>query len=390
MRPLAATLLGLLFAAGCAVEDAGRAPSPTPARAEPGWVDVELACGETLPALACEGAVRVLDATGRERARLPALGAGDAIEVTATRVRLAGQDVGAPPVELHPSGTARLQAGGTAYRGDLRLEWSASRARPRLVNRVALEDYLLGVVPAEMPDRFGLEALKAQAVAARSYTLAELASQGFVYGDTRSQAYGGRSRETPLASRAVRETAGQVLLRRGRPVTAWYHSTCGGRTVPAREVFDGAPAGVLDRPVLCPDCRSSPYASWERRYSAAEVCAALGLPAAPLEQAAAPAEAWPARPASLAVIAGGRSASAAFTDVRARLGQGQPLARQLPATQLSGPPEVRGGELVLRGSGFGHGVGLCQYGAAGFAARGGTWQGILERYYPGATLGRLP
>lgn len=383
-------LVTLLLAAGCAVEDAGRAPSAVPTRGEPGWVDVELACAASLPPLACEGALRVLDAAGRERARLPSLGPGDLIEVGAAGVRVAGVDAGAPPVELHPAGSARLQAGGTTYRGDLRLEWSRARARPRLVNRVDLEDYLLGVLPAEMPDRFGLEALKAQAVAARSYTLAELAGQGFVYGDTRSQAYGGRSRETPLASRAVRETAGQVLLRNGRPITAWYHSTCGGRTVPARDVFPGAPAGVLDRPVLCPDCQASPYASWERRFGAAEVCAALGLPEAPLERASAPAEAWPARPAALAVIAGGRTASAPFTEVRARLGQGQPLARQLPSTQLDGEPEVKDGQLVLRGRGFGHGVGLCQYGAAGFAARGGTWQGILERYYPGAVLGRRP
>lgn len=388
--PRALRSLALLLAlAACAVEDASREPPPTAPRPDAGWVDVELALGD-VPELACSAAVTVLDAAGRTRARLPSIGAGDGLQVGPQRVTLGGADLGPPPVTLHPSGGARLQAGGTAFRGDLRLEWHAARGAPRLLNRVALEDYLLGVVPAEMPDRFGLEALKAQAVAARTYALAESAAQGFLYGDTRSQAYGGRPRETPLSSRAVRETAGQVLLRRGRVITAWYHSTCGGRTLPAREVFDGAPAGVLDRPVDCPDCRAAPLYAWERRFSAADVCAALGLEVAPLEAVSAPADAWPARPERLAVIAGGRTASAAFTEVRARLSQGRPLSRQLPSARLTGPPELQAGELVLRGSGFGHGVGLCQYGAAGFAARGGGWQAILERYYPGAALGPAP
>jgi stage II sporulation protein D len=389
MRRVPRSLALLLALGACAVEDASREAPPTAPRPEAGWVDIELALGE-LPALGCSAGVTALDAAGRTRGRLPSLDPGAGAEVGPLRVVLAGVDLGPPPVTLHPSGGARLQAGAASYRGDLRLEWHAARGAPRLLNRVALEDYLLGVVPAEMPDRFGLEALKAQAVAARTYALAESSAQGFLYGDTRSQAYGGRARETPLTSRAVRETAGQVLLRRGRVITAWYHSTCGGRTLPAREVFDDASPGVLDRAVDCPDCRDAPLFAWERRFSAADVCAALGLDVAPLEAVSAPADAWPARPASLAVIAGGRTASAPFTEVRARLSQGRPLARQLPSARLSAPPELQAGELVLRGSGFGHGVGLCQYGAAGFAARGGGWQAILERYYPGATLGPAP
>jgi len=388
MRRLLSSL-ALAALAACVVEDAERRVSPA-ARAPEGWIDVELAAGGELPELSCGSTVVVLDASGRECARLASLPAGQAITVAPDRVELGRRVLGAPPLELHPAGSARLAVGGTSYRGDLRLEWSLARAAPRLLNRVALEDYLLGVVPAEMPDHFGLEALKAQAVAARSYALAEVAAQGFLYGDTRSQAYGGRSRETPLGTRAVRETSGEVLVRRGRVVTAWYHSTCGGRTLPASKVFDGSRELLLDRGVLCPDCKASPFWSWERSFDAAEVCAALHVPEAPLQSVSASADAYPARPAALAVVAGDRAASASLADLRERLSAGRPLARQMPSTQLAAPPSLRDGRLVLAGRGYGHGVGLCQYGAAGFAARGGSYSAILERYYPGATLSTLP
>lgn len=381
-------LLLVATLAACLAE--GTQPrAPVAPRPEAGWVDVELQTGDW-PALTCSGPVTVLDGGGRTLATLPSLSAGEAPRVTATSVSLGSRSLGPPPVVLHPTGHARLAVGGVAYRGDLRLEWSASRSTPRLVDRVPLEDYLLSVVPSEMPDRFGLEALKAQAVAARSYALSEMAALGFLYGDTRSQAYGGVPRESALGARAVRETKGEILQRGSRVVRAWYHSTCGGRTEPARAIFADAQSGVLERAVDCPDCRRSPWWSWERTWEGPDVCAAVGLPVAKLESASAPAPDWPARPSALAVTAGGRVGSEEIETLRGRLSQGRPLARQMLSTQLSAAPEVVEGKLVLHGRGYGHGVGLCQYGAAGFAARGASYAAILERYYPGATLVSRP
>ncbi|MBM3984452.1 MAG: hypothetical protein FJ296_01985, partial [Planctomycetes bacterium] len=116
----------MLILGACAVEDASREAPPTAPRPEQGWVDVELALGE-LPAISCSAAVTALDAAGRTRGRLPSLDAGDLPEVGPLRVVLAGVDLGPPPVTLHPSGGARLQAGATTYRGDLRLEWHVTR-----------------------------------------------------------------------------------------------------------------------------------------------------------------------------------------------------------------------------------------------------------------------
>lgn len=140
-----------------------------------------------------------------------------------------------------------------AYRGRLEV-FANTRGSLTVVNVVALEDYVRGVVPNELspggwPE---LEALKAQAVAARTYAVSNLgrfAAEGYdLTPDTRSQVYGGRSTEHPLTDRAVNETRGRVATYAGRPINALYTSTCGGRTEDAENIFGGdAPAYLRGR-----------------------------------------------------------------------------------------------------------------------------------------------
>ncbi len=132
---------------------------------------------------------------------------------------------------------------GASYRGSL--EVRGGETGIIAVNRVPLEDYLLGVVPCELgPDRFPLlEALKAQAVAARTYTLKHLGrhrGEGFDLCDTpHCQVYGGAGREKPLSSEAVRQTAGLAAFHQGTLAETLYTSTCGGRTEISSAVFSG-------------------------------------------------------------------------------------------------------------------------------------------------------
>ncbi|HVF45821.1 MAG TPA: SpoIID/LytB domain-containing protein, partial [Pyrinomonadaceae bacterium] len=163
-------------------------------------------------------------------------------------------DVRAPVVfasedpERHP-----VRYNEKAYRGRLEV-FANSRGSLTVVNVVALEDYVRGVVPNELspggwPE---LEALKAQAVAARTYAVSNLgrfASEGYdLTPDTRSQVYGGRSTEHALTDRAVSETRGRVATYAGRPINALYTSTCGGRTEDAENIFGGeAPAYLRGR-----------------------------------------------------------------------------------------------------------------------------------------------
>jgi stage II sporulation protein D len=145
------------------------------------------------------------------------------------KVKLAG------PVEFLP-GTEPLRLD-RPYRGSIRVDVQGGRLRA--INVVGLEPYLYGVVPAEVPDDWSAEVLKAQAVAARSYALATRKAEGAfdLYADVRSQVYRGIDEEEDSTSQAVDETAGEVLLYNGRVVTTYFHSTSGGRTASIADVW---------------------------------------------------------------------------------------------------------------------------------------------------------
>ena len=142
-----------------------------------------------------------------------------------------------------------LTYNGSQYRGILVLR--ATKKGLALINLLNLEDYLKGVVPKELsPEIFNAyDALKAQAVAARTYAIKHLgayADLGFdVYDTPQSQVYGGLSAEHPLSSRAVEETRGEVAVYRGKLINALYTSTCGGLTEDASNVFEGIPVPYL-------------------------------------------------------------------------------------------------------------------------------------------------
>ncbi|HEX6910276.1 MAG TPA: SpoIID/LytB domain-containing protein [Longimicrobium sp.] len=141
-----------------------------------------------------------------------------------------------PPLLVRPAAQGgTLTVRGQPYRGELRIQ-QAPAGGLTVVNRLDMETYLLGVVPREI-GRFDLdiyEAIKAQAVAARTYAytyLGRRSEQGFdVYATVEDQVYGGASAENETVNRAVRETSGEILAYNGRPITAYYHSTCAGHT----------------------------------------------------------------------------------------------------------------------------------------------------------------
>ena len=160
------------------------------------------------------------------------------------------------PVVFTP-GKAPLSLDGRLYRG--KLEASVQGSFLRAVNTVQMESYLQGVVAGEMPHTWPAEALKAQAVAARSYTLANLVKgKPFdLYPDQRSQVYVGLSGEKPETSAAVRATAGQVVLYGGRVASTLYFSSSGGKTASSADVFGVAVPYLVSKPD--PWDRLSPY-----------------------------------------------------------------------------------------------------------------------------------
>jgi stage II sporulation protein D len=131
------------------------------------------------------------------------------------------------------------------YRGSIQIDVTAGKLRA--INMVGLEQYLYGVVPSEMPFTWLPEALKAQAVVARSYALATRRTGAFdLYPDTRSQVYLGIEHERPSTNAAVNATAGQVVLYEGEVAKTFFFSTSGGRTASAEDVF-GSPCRTSSR-----------------------------------------------------------------------------------------------------------------------------------------------
>src|SRR4051795_3024147 len=145
------------------------------------------------------------------------------------------------------------------YRGSVQVD--VVGAKLRAINVVGLEQYLYGVVPSEMPFSWAPEALKAQAVVARSYALATRRSGAFdLYPDTRSQVYLGVEHEKPSTTAAVDATAGQVVLYQGAVAKTFFFSTSGGRTASAADVWGGTVPYLVSVPD--PYDTISPYHSW--------------------------------------------------------------------------------------------------------------------------------
>jgi stage II sporulation protein D len=257
-----------------------------------------------------------------------------------------------------------------------------------VVNEVPLEDYLPGVLRAEAGEKFPREALRAQAIVARTYAAHQrLISAGKPYhivASTAHQQYAGR---VPAASPlwdAVRETTGQVLLWEGEVFPAFYHTESGGYTEDPRTVFAARNMPGL-KPVVCPFSAGSPHYFWALDLRLAEVGEALrrgGVDVGHVRRIAI-SDRTPSLRASTVTVSGTRGhAQIRGNDFRRMLGY-DTFKSTLFAVAVDG-------EIArFAGRGYGHGVGMCQWGAKGMAERGYVARQILEFYYPGTTFGLL-
>ncbi|UCG39515.1 MAG: SpoIID/LytB domain-containing protein [bacterium] len=297
-------------------------------------------------------------------------------------VRLEGSDLASSLFRVRPL-SGLLQANGKYQRGFLTI--SASGGSLMLVATMPLESYLVGVVNGEVDSAWPEEAVKAQVVAARTYALHQIARQAPLYDlrtDFLHQVYAGVGAEDERAWEAVRSTRGEAVYWQGELVPAFFHSTCGGATATASEVWGiGHPALVS---VTCEDCRDSPYYRWQSRLTVQELREAVRTlyPAA-------------GRVRSLGIhrrTSEGRILTLFIqTDTGRILVDAGDLRKVLGYRRLPGTRFTMGldqGDVVLTGSGYGHGVGLCQWGARGSALKGMDYRQILGRYYPGSEVRR--
>ncbi len=312
------------------------------------------------------------------------------------------------PVVVRAEEGANVRIGGHEYRGTA-LVRSAGDGRVTGVNVLDLEAYLLGVVPSEIPS-LAIEAVKAQAVAARTYALGNWGSrstQGFdFYATVADQVYGGVEREDPMAARAVRETRGEIVTYGGAPILAYYHSTCGGRTAAIEQVWNRPPQPYLRsvsdaKPGSGYYCDISHRFDWQEAWSAdllrtvvaPQLAAYFGVSTAdvaPIEDVEVEARTTSGRVGTLRIRAGGRDWRVHGDSIRWIL---RPAADRILNSVLFDVQQERSAgrvtRLVVNGHGWGHGIGMCQMGAIGRAQAGQSYRQILQAYYSGTEVTRL-
>ena len=299
---------------------------------------------------------------------------------------------------------------GKRYRGELSITPTDSGLL--VINTLSMDDYLRGVVPLEIGNRTAAElaAVQAQAVAARTYAYKHLGgTRPFdMYSTVQDQVYGGIDAEKPLADEGIATTQDVVVLYAGRPINTPYHSTCGGSTAGVSEVWYDQP----DEPYLKPVsdripgtakffCDISPRFAWTQDFDAEGLRAVMEKYLANYTNA----------PKSgigrvIDVTEQGRTPSGRLRALDVRTESGtyilrgndirfvlrDPKGTILNSTfiDVSAAKDQTGvTRLSVNGRGYGHGIGMCQWGAIGRARAGQNYRTILETYYPGTTIGRI-
>jgi stage II sporulation protein D len=254
------------------------------------------------------------------------------------------------------------------------------------VAALPLETYVAAVLSREGAARFHPEALRAMAVAVRTYAVGMAKSPRDpayeLVATVEDQVFDGLDNVGLPFREAAEATRGEVALYRGEPARTVYHSTCGGRTESA------AAAWGKDVPYLrdqeCEDCSGSPVYRWEYRMSAAEgvrVSKALGVPAGKDLRIAVSARTPSGRAGRMRVSASGVSRDVSAAEFRKVAGYARVRSLKMDVIPA-------GDGWLFRGNGYGHGVGMCQFGANGMAKAGRGWREILARYYPGVDIAR--
>lgn len=324
-----------------------------------------------------------------------------------------------------------LKVNERGYRGDI--AFIKHTFSTYIINRVSLEDYIKGVVPSEMPESFNLEALKAQAVASRTYVLSRMKDENLfdVTSTPDTQAYLGMDKETEKTNRAVDETKGEVLTYDGKIITAVYHSTSGGFTENNENVWNSPPVPYL-RGVDSPYEERSPHFSWTKyitnyrvqivikRYIEENNLPYIGevvgfrvlkkgvSPRVVLIEVIGRFGNLTLRGTTFSHLFGLKSTWFTFKFKRYKTPFVHSFLSMVERTpffkgtmnrivgffaqyeektfRTEGVPPRRWDLVEFNGKGWGHGVGMSQWGAEGFAENGWNYKDILSHFYQGTEI----
>lgn len=287
---------------------------------------------------------------------------------------------------LRPEGRHGLRVNGREYPGILEILRNGDGLA--VVNELPLEEYLVGVLRAEASDKWPVEMLKAQAVVARTYAAyhrkLNAAKLFHLIASTAHQQYAGRAPASSPVWLAVKETEGEVLLWEGQLFPAFYHTESGGHTEDPRRVFEANNMPAL-KPVRDEFSGASPHYSWSLDLRLSELTVLLrkgGVAVGSVVRIEVLERGPSLRVVRLAVHGTRGSAVLSATDFRRLVGNDS-----LKSTFFAVAVDGKYARFV--GRGYGHGVGLSQWGAKAMAEQGYRYRQIVEFYYPGATFSSL-
>jgi stage II sporulation protein D len=297
---------------------------------------------------------------------------------TANHGRVGLESWSASELTIEPDHGGFVFIGDRWYRGQIQLKANGSRVT--VIDRVDLDAYLYAVLGAEMSPSWPAEALKAQAVAARTYALYQRNKRrtpDYDLGDdTRWQVYRGIADEADSTRRAVDATRDRILTHNRQPIEAVFHSSAGGYTESSEFVWSEARPYLQSVPAYDED---APDSQWQVDVSAATLANLAGgvgaVQALRLDQLTPGGRAW-----QLAIVGSSRSYSLSGVELRSALG--------LPSAKFEVSRD--GDRFVLHGRGRGHGVGMSQWGARRLAERGYDYAQIVTHYYQGSSLSPVP
>lgn len=274
---------------------------------------------------------------------------------------------------------------GKKYRGAL--EVKRNNAGSLLVlNNILIDDYLLGTVPSEMLPTWPKAALEAQAVAARTYALYSKgthSSDGYdLCATTHCQVYEGVANESSTTTAAVNATKGYVITHQGKPICSVFHSSSGGRTDDAENVWGGYVPYLRS---VADDDKQSPFNSWTVTFTGAEVqkkLAGAGKNIGNLKSVQQINAGNNGNERQVTVRFVGTAGSVDLSGVKLRSIFG--LKSGMVTVRANGGAS----EVVFSGHGFGHGLGMSQYGAKAMAEKGKSWQEIINHYYTNVDINK--
>ncbi len=274
---------------------------------------------------------------------------------------------------------------GSQYRGEMVIH--PQPGGMLVVNELPMEVYLVGLINAEAHSTWPVESLKAQAVAARTYALYRAHKSDSRAFDVRAtvadQVYHGSSLEDRASYKAVNSTRGEILLYKGKPIEAFYHSTCGGKTASAKEVW-GVDLPYL-KSVECKWCVESPRYFWKYSASGGHIGEALktcGHNVGKVKKIKIIGKTDSLRNRTLKIKGSKKTVKIKASLLRKSVGYTKIFSTRFEVFE----PEE--GMFLFLGRGSGHGVGMCQWGARGMALDGRSYRDILNYYYPGCRIAK--